>query len=97
MRFRGEKRRRLFDDFISRFIPDNINEYIYVEPFGGTFSVNPDTETEQLGRGTRIVLHLKEDMQHYLDEKNLKKSDYHFLLQNEYQLLMQFSCVALSM
>merc|ERR1711968_381208 len=38
---------------------------------GGSFTVSPSPE-DPLGRGTRIVLHLKEDMQEYLEERRLK-------------------------
>jgi len=38
---------------------------------GGTFKVVPEEE-ETLTRGTKIVLHLKEDMQEYLEERRLK-------------------------
>lgn len=38
---------------------------------GGSFIVSQDAEAN-LTRGTRIVLHLKEDMQEYLEERRLK-------------------------
>lgn len=38
---------------------------------GGTFTVVPE-EDEKLSRGTKIVLHLKEDMQEYLEERRIK-------------------------
>lgn len=37
MKFLGEKRKKLYREFISQHIPDNIKTY--VEPFGGSFSV----------------------------------------------------------
>jgi len=39
---------------------------------GGTFTVIPD-EGEKLSRGTKIILHLKEDMSEYLEERRLKE------------------------
>lgn len=35
----GSKTRLLFEKFISKNLPDNMEDFIYVEPFGGTFSV----------------------------------------------------------
>jgi len=41
---------------------------------GGSFVVTEDTDSDApLTRGTRICLHLKEDMQEYLEEKRLKE------------------------
>merc|ERR1711879_295868 len=46
-------------------------QYIWESSAGGTFSVKLD-EGEPLGRGTEIVLHLKEDCKKYAEEKTLK-------------------------
>merc|ERR1711990_313973 len=40
---------------------------------GGSFTVQPDApEAKRIGRGTRIVLTMKEDMAEYLEERRLK-------------------------
>uniref|UniRef100_A0A7S3INF8 Histidine kinase/HSP90-like ATPase domain-containing protein n=1 Tax=Strombidium inclinatum TaxID=197538 RepID=A0A7S3INF8_9SPIT len=38
---------------------------------GGTFTINPET-TENMARGTKIILQLKEDQQEFLEERKLK-------------------------
>merc|ERR1712243_88855 len=45
--------------------------YTWESSAGGSFTVKPNTG-EQLDRGTRIVLTLKEDQTDYLDEKKIK-------------------------
>ena len=47
-------------------------QYTWISEAGGSFTVTPDTSGKPLGRGTRIVLHLKEDMREYLEERRLK-------------------------
>merc|ERR1712187_409468 len=46
-------------------------QYLWESSAGGTFSVKLD-DGPSLGRGTEIVLHLKEDCKKYAEEKALK-------------------------
>lgn len=39
-RLPGEKTKRIYDELISKFLPTDIENWIYVEPFGGTFAIN---------------------------------------------------------
>mmetsp|Transcript_3612 Transcript_3612/g.5621 ORF Transcript_3612/g.5621 Transcript_3612/m.5621 type:complete len:714 (-) Transcript_3612:84-2225(-) len=39
---------------------------------GGSFTITKTDESSSVGRGTRIILHLKEDMSEYLEEKRIK-------------------------
>eukprot|EP00586_Coscinodiscus_wailesii_P003231 CAMPEP_0172477422 /NCGR_PEP_ID=MMETSP1066-20121228/534_1 /TAXON_ID=671091 /ORGANISM="Coscinodiscus wailesii, Strain CCMP2513" /LENGTH=711 /DNA_ID=CAMNT_0013235913 /DNA_START=25 /DNA_END=2160 /DNA_ORIENTATION=+ len=45
--------------------------YAWVSEAGGSFTITK-SEDSGLGRGTRIILHLKEDMSEYLEEKRVK-------------------------
>ncbi|KAI0595320.1 heat shock protein 90 [Biscogniauxia sp. FL1348] len=48
-------------------------QYIWESSAGGTFSVRPDTEGEQLGRGSKMILHLKDEQSEYLNESKIKE------------------------
>lgn len=48
-------------------------QYIWESSAGGTFTITHDTESEPLGRGTQIVLHLKDEQIDYLNESKVKE------------------------
>lgn len=45
--------------------------YTWISEAGGSFTITPTTDSG-VKRGTRIILHLKEDMSEYLEEKRVK-------------------------
>ncbi|KAJ1329205.1 molecular chaperone HtpG [Microdochium nivale] len=48
-------------------------QYVWESAAGGTFSVVPDTEGEPLGRGSKMILHLKDEQSDYLNEAKIKE------------------------
>ncbi|CUV05317.1 Hsp90 [Cryptosporidium parvum] len=47
-------------------------QYIWESSAGGSFTITNDTSDNKLQRGTRIILHLKEDQLDYLEERTLR-------------------------
>ncbi|KAK3325355.1 heat shock protein 90 [Apodospora peruviana] len=48
-------------------------QYIWESSAGGTFNIRPDTDGEPLGRGSKMILHLKDEQTDYLNESKIKE------------------------
>merc|ERR1712110_1374238 len=51
---------------------NNDEQYIWTSSAGGSFTIHQDNDAEDIGRGTKIILYMREDMTEYLEEKKLK-------------------------
>jgi len=47
--------------------------YIWESSAGGSFTIHQTDDLENIGRGTKIVLYMREDMTEFLEEKKLKE------------------------
>lgn len=79
MRFIGEKRKGLYKEFISLYLPNNIKTY--VEPFGGSFAVATYLFEDRINESIKYIyndindygLDIKADKIHHLDYREIFK------------------------
>lgn len=51
---------------------NNDEQYLWESDGNGTFTISKDDSSERLSRGTKIMLHLKDDMYDYLEENRIR-------------------------
>jgi len=52
---------------------DDPKQHVWTSSADGRFSVSPDPRGVTLGRGTQVILHLKDDAQEYLDHEKVEE------------------------